>query len=79
MNQLARIQLSPTQFINNLSQQVDSRLNQLDPELLLSFYRTMVLIRQFDKKAVALQRTGQMGTYPSCLGQEAFSTGIGYA
>jgi pyruvate dehydrogenase E1 component alpha subunit len=46
---------------------------------LIDFYKTMVLIRQFDNKAVALQRTGQMGTYPSCLGQEAFSTGIGYA
>ncbi|HET8707261.1 MAG TPA: pyruvate dehydrogenase (acetyl-transferring) E1 component subunit alpha, partial [Pseudomonadales bacterium] len=29
--------------------------------------------------AVALQRTGQMGTYPSCLGQEAIGTGIGFA
>ena len=38
----------------------------------------MVLIRQFDKKAVALQRTGQMGTYASSLGQEAISTAIGH-
>lgn len=42
-------------------------------------YKTMVLTRLFDKKAVALQRTGQMGTYPSCLGQEAVGTGIGMA
>lgn len=48
-------------------------------EQLIAFYRTLVLIRQFDAKAIALQRTGQMGTYPSCLGQEAFSTGIGFA
>ncbi|CBL44509.1 Probable pyruvate dehydrogenase E1 component, alpha subunit [gamma proteobacterium HdN1] len=44
---------------------------------LLRAYRNMVLIRQFDKKAVALQRTGQLGTYASSLGQEAISTAIG--
>ncbi|HEX4940285.1 MAG TPA: pyruvate dehydrogenase (acetyl-transferring) E1 component subunit alpha, partial [Candidatus Kapabacteria bacterium] len=31
-------------------------------EQLLRFYRTMTLIRLFDKRVVALQRTGQMGT-----------------
>ena len=51
----------------------------ISSERLIDFYKTMVLIRQFDTKAIALQRTGKMGTYPSCLGQEAFSTGIGYA
>lgn len=50
--------------------------NSFDPATLLECYRAMSLIRQFDQKAVALQRTGQLGTYPSCLGQEAFSTGI---
>ncbi|MDP2380973.1 MAG: thiamine pyrophosphate-dependent enzyme, partial [Pseudohongiella sp.] len=39
----------------------------------------MVLIRALDKKVVALQRTGQMRTYPSCLGQEAVGVGIGLA
>lgn len=48
-------------------------------ELLLSFYKSMVLTRNFDKKCIALQRTGQLGTYPSCLGQEAIGTGIAYA
>jgi pyruvate dehydrogenase E1 component alpha subunit len=37
----------------------------------------MVLTRLFDKKAVALQRTGQLGTYASSLGQEAISVAIG--
>ena len=40
-------------------------------------YETMVLTRVFDQKAIALQRTGKMGTYPSILGQEAISTAIG--
>lgn len=42
-------------------------------EHLLKLYRAMVLARNFDNKAVALQRTGRMGTYPSALGQEAIS------
>lgn len=50
-----------------------------DQDLLLKFYRTMNLIRVFDKRAIALQRTGQMGTYASCLGQEAIGTAIGSA
>ncbi len=47
--------------------------------LLLNAYRNMVLTRALDKKAVALQRTGQMGTYAAALGQEAIGTAIGYA
>ena len=46
---------------------------------MLSAYETMVLIRAFDKKAIALQRTGKIGTYPSMLGQEAIGTAIGQA
>jgi pyruvate dehydrogenase E1 component alpha subunit len=48
-----------------------------DPEVILSLYRAMALTRIFDIKAVTLQRTGQLGTYPACLGQEAI--GVGYA
>jgi len=47
------------------------------PESLISLYRSMVLTRTFDKKAIALQRTGKLGTYPSSLGQEAISVAIG--
>jgi len=42
-------------------------------------YRMMVLTRAFDNKAIALQRTGKLGTYPSSLGQEAVYIGIGNA
>ncbi len=48
-------------------------------EKLIELYQHMVLVRCFDKRVVALQRTGQMGTYASCLGQEAIGTGIGAA
>jgi 2-oxoisovalerate dehydrogenase E1 component alpha subunit len=43
-----------------------------------ALYRIMVLTRTFDKKAIALQRTGQMGTYAPIYTQEAISTAIGY-
>jgi 2-oxoisovalerate dehydrogenase E1 component alpha subunit len=46
---------------------------------LLDSYRHMMLVRTFDQRVVALQRTGQMGTYASCLGQEAIGTAIGMA
>ncbi len=46
-------------------------------ETLVDYYRNMVIARQSDQKAVMLQRTGKMGTYPSCLGQEAISTVCG--
>lgn len=52
---------------------------QVTPDWLRQAYEHMVLIRALDKKAVALQRTGQMRTYPSCLGQEAVGIGIGLA
>jgi pyruvate dehydrogenase E1 component alpha subunit len=50
-----------------------------DPENLVALYRTMVLTRTFDAKAVALQRTGRLGTYASSLGQEAVSVGAAAA
>jgi len=45
----------------------------------INIYKTMVLTRVFDRAAINLQRTGVMGTYPSCEGQEAIGTGIGMA
>ncbi|MEP6546735.1 MAG: pyruvate dehydrogenase (acetyl-transferring) E1 component subunit alpha [Gammaproteobacteria bacterium] len=45
----------------------------------LRMYRTMTLVRVFDAKSVNLQRTGQLGTYPSSLGHEAAHVGVGAA
>lgn len=50
-----------------------------DSTLLTKIYRMMMLMRIFDKKAITLQRTGKLGTYPSTLGQEAIAVGIGAA
>ena len=39
--------------------------------LLLKMYRLMFQIRAFDERAVLLQRSGRLGTYPMITGQEA--------
>ena len=50
-----------------------------DPATLVPDYRAMVLMRALDAKAVAMQRTGQIGTYASTLGKEAIDAGIAHA
>ena len=42
--------------------------------MLHTFYRNMVMVRSYDKKAIALQRTGKLGTFPPSRGG---SGGIG--
>lgn len=51
----------------------------LDPAELIPLYRGMVLNRALDRKAVALQRTGRLGTYAVALGQEAVAIGLASA
>jgi len=50
-----------------------------DAHDLIPMYRAMALTRAFDAKAVALQRTGRLGTYASALGQEAVGVGLAAA
>jgi 2-oxoisovalerate dehydrogenase E1 component alpha subunit len=50
-----------------------------EPAAVLAMYRAMTHVRVFDTKAVNLQRTGQLGTYPSSLGHEATHVGVGAA
>ena len=48
-----------------------------DRAALVELFKQMLLVRSFDTKAIALQRTGKLGTYASCLGHEATHIGIG--
>jgi pyruvate dehydrogenase E1 component alpha subunit len=50
-----------------------------DRETLVAMYSAMVRTRTFDTKAIALQRTGRLGTYASSLGQEAIGVGVASA
>ena len=80
MTTVAQFEVTFTQFLNEHGELVNtpppiSRNHQA----LKKLYEVMVLTRTFDKKAVALQRTGKMGTYAPINGQEAISTAIGHA
>ncbi|HVV95727.1 MAG TPA: pyruvate dehydrogenase (acetyl-transferring) E1 component subunit alpha [Rhodanobacteraceae bacterium] len=50
-----------------------------DIKQLVELYKLMLFVRVFDGKAIALQRTGKLGTYASCLGHEAAHVAIGSA
>jgi 2-oxoisovalerate dehydrogenase E1 component alpha subunit len=75
------------QFAIGYEQLLDSNATVLGPlpafaqdrEAMLAMYRMMVLCRMFDTKAVNLQRTGKLGTYAPCTGQEATHVGVGAA
>ena len=45
----------------------------------VGLYEAMLVTRSFDEKAVALQRTGRLGTFASSLGQEAVGVGVASA
>jgi pyruvate dehydrogenase E1 component alpha subunit len=46
---------------------------------LLKMFAAMLQARVFDSKAINLQRTGKLGTYAPCTGQEAVHVGVGAA
>ena len=48
-----------------------------DPAKLVPLFKRMLFVRTFDTKAIALQRTGKLGTYAASLGHEATHVGIG--
>jgi 2-oxoisovalerate dehydrogenase E1 component len=51
----------------------------LDPELYQQMYRNMVLSRELDRRMLALQRQGRLGTYAMLEGQEAVQIGSALA
>lgn len=80
MTTVAQFNISYTQFLNEKGQLMGSLPKYAEhPDTLKELYKVMVLTRTFDKKAIALQRTGKMGTYAPINGQEAISAAIGHA
>jgi 2-oxoisovalerate dehydrogenase E1 component len=51
----------------------------LEPELYQAMYRNMVLARELDRRMLALQRQGRIGTYAMLEGQEAVQIGSALA
>ncbi|KTD61598.1 pyruvate dehydrogenase (acetyl-transferring) E1 component subunit alpha [Legionella spiritensis] len=80
MTTVARFEIAFTQYINEKGEPCNPLPDfAKDKTILQELYRVMVRTRTFDKKAIALQRTGKMGTYAPINGQEAISTAIGHA
>lgn len=80
MDVVARFSVSYIQILNEHSELVANLPTFANNQgTLLQLYRVMLRTRLFDKKAIALQRTGKMGTYAPINGQEAISTAIGHA
>ncbi len=78
MSNVARFEIDYTRVLDPQGKVVgDLPAFARDPAALIALYRAMVLTRAFDAKAVALQRTGRLGTFASSLGQEAVAVGIG--
>ena len=77
---VAHFEITYTQFLDEAGRAVQGFPEGLrDPATLRALYEVMVRTRAFDKKAIALQRTGQLGTFASSLGQEAIGAGVGAA
>lgn len=77
---VARFSVNHTRYIDARGDAIGALPDDLrDPETLKALYRGLVRTRSFDAKAVALQRTGRLGTYASSLGQEAVSVGTASA
>lgn len=77
---IAEFKIAYTQFLDPKGQLI-LQLPEWSKEIsaLIELYRKMVQCRVFDTKAINLQRTGKLGTYPSTLGQEAIGVGMGAA
>lgn len=78
---VAHFEIFSTQFLTP-----EGQLTQPLPETLANkvqlwqhMYEWMVLSRAFDTKAINLQRTGQMGTFPPSNGHEGINIGMGAA
>ena len=81
MTEMASFDVQYTQYLDKQGQVTTNDLPALAhrSQDLIRMYRLMVRTRVFDAKAIALQRTGQLGTYASCLGQEAIGAAVGEA
>ncbi|MDW8468642.1 MAG: pyruvate dehydrogenase (acetyl-transferring) E1 component subunit alpha [Burkholderiales bacterium] len=78
MSVVARFEVRYTQYLDEQGRALGPLPEfARDPRALVPAYRAMVLMRALDAKAIALQRTGRMGTYASTLGKEAIDAACG--
>jgi 2-oxoisovalerate dehydrogenase E1 component alpha subunit len=77
---VARFEIGCTRYIDPNGEAIGTVPDAArDPTVVKSLYHALVRTRSFDAKAIALQRTGRLGTYASSIGQEAVSVGAASA
>ena len=74
----AKFEIEYLQYLDAEGKQVRDDLPEFAKDLghMVELYKLMLSTRVFDAKSIALQRTGKLGTYASCLGHEAAHVGI---
>ncbi|MFD1216787.1 MULTISPECIES: pyruvate dehydrogenase (acetyl-transferring) E1 component subunit alpha [Microbulbifer] len=75
----ASFDIARLQFLDRQGQATQPLPEFATPDWLTHCYRQMNLARMVDDRAVKLQRTGRLGTYPASLGQEAIGVATGNA
>lgn len=76
---VAHFDIEYTRYMDEAGTPVQALPVDVDATTLKALYRAIVRTRIFDAKAVALQRTGRLGTYASSIGQEAVAVGAASA
>lgn len=79
MHLVASFDIAHLQYLDEQGRATQELPDFATPDTLQALYRQMALVRLVDDRAVKLQRTGRLGTYPSTLGQEAIGVGTGAA
>ncbi|MGA9341307.1 MAG: pyruvate dehydrogenase (acetyl-transferring) E1 component subunit alpha [Rhodanobacteraceae bacterium] len=81
MSIAAKFEIEYLQYLDAEGKLVRKDLPEFAKDLdhMVELYKLMLSTRVFDAKSIALQRTGKLGTYASCLGHEAAHVGIGSA
>ena len=76
---IANFQVKRLQVLNERGEADPEFMPELSEAVIWRMYELMLLSRIFDERAVALQREGRIGTYPSIQGQEAAQVGSAFA
>ena len=76
---IASFTIEHLQYVDKNHQLTQPLPNTVDDDLLLALYKDMLFLHLFDRRIINLQRTGNMGTFPSSQGQEGVMIGVGHA
>jgi pyruvate dehydrogenase E1 component alpha subunit len=78
MQKIASFEVNYLQYLSEDSKPANDMPDFVeDQKELVKLYNGMQFLRLMDNRAIALQRTGKMRTYPASTGQEAVGVGAG--